>query len=285
MELEFIKLHSCGSDHILIDGLKHDALAEEELPGLAAQITSRHFGVGAESLLVVQRGGRETLQLLAFDPAGNPAAPNPLAVRCASRYAFDAGLVHGDLFAVEANQERQSVEIVDSRNIMVVSGPPWRTDRSEQLLERPGEKYLQRLTLGKWEFNCTPLHLRMDHLVVFPPSDDWDTAEMGREMELQGVLGPGACLETVKVFSREAALLRVWESGRGEPLASEYAACAAAVAAAVNGLTDREVQVHLQGGNLLVQWSERDNLLRCSGPADYVFMGTYYYEEGEVDED
>jgi len=67
-------------------------------------------------------------------------------------------------------------------------------------------------------------------------------------------------------------------------LASEPSACAGAAAGVLNGLTDREVKVLLEGGNLLIDWAEEDGCFYVSGPADYVFMGTYYYEEGDLDE-
>ena len=57
------------------------------------------------------------------------------------------------------------------------------------------------------------------------------------------------------------------------------------VASVLNGFTDREVLVHLEGGNLLIQWSGEDNRLYATGPADYVFTGTYYFEEGNSHED
>ena len=84
------------------------------------------------------------------------------------------------------------------------------------------------------------------------------------------------------VLSREEITVRTWIRSQGELLSSEFGAGAAVVASVLNGFTDRDVQVHLSGGNLLIQWSEEDNRLYCSGPADYVFTGTYYYEEGEI---
>jgi diaminopimelate epimerase len=92
-------------------------------------------------------------------------------------------------------------------------------------------------------------------------------------------------LVSVRTISRVEASMRAGQVGRGVLLASEGAACAAAVAAVLNGFGDRQTLIHLEGGNLFMDWSEADNLLYASGPADYVFLGTYYYEEGEDDEE
>ena len=78
---------------------------------------------------------------------------------------------------------------------------------------------------------------------------------------------------------REEIRLRVWE-GTEEPVPDECAcAGAAVVASVVNGFTDREVFVHLKGGDIFLQWEESDNHLWVTGPATYVFTGTYDFEE------
>ena len=66
--------------------------------------------------------------------------------------------------------------------------------------------------------------------------------------------------------------MKVWERGSGPTLACGTGACASAVAAVLNGKAEREVIVHLPGGDLLIQW-EADNRVYMTGPAAYVFKG------------
>ena len=67
--------------------------------------------------------------------------------------------------------------------------------------------------------------------------------------------------------------MRVWERGAGETLACGTGACASAVAAVLNGYTSRKVKVHLLGGDLSIEWNEKDNHVYMTGPATTVFDG------------
>ena len=67
--------------------------------------------------------------------------------------------------------------------------------------------------------------------------------------------------------------MRVWERGAGETLACGTGACATAVASILNGYTSREVTVKLLGGDLKIEWNEKDNHVYMTGPATTVFEG------------
>lgn len=67
--------------------------------------------------------------------------------------------------------------------------------------------------------------------------------------------------------------MRVWERGSGETLACGTGACAAAVAAILNDLADREVTIHLLGGDLDIRWDAETNHVFMKGPATTVFDG------------
>ena len=67
--------------------------------------------------------------------------------------------------------------------------------------------------------------------------------------------------------------MRVWERGSGETLACGTGACAATVAAVLNGLCERKVLVHLAGGDLEIEWDEKDGCVYMTGPAVTVFEG------------
>ena len=82
-------------------------------------------------------------------------------------------------------------------------------------------------------------------------------------------------MEFVQVLDRSNLAVRFWERGVGKTLASGTGGCAAVVAACLNGVSDRAVQVHTSGGILQVDWQE-DNQLALTGPARIVCEGRYY---------
>jgi diaminopimelate epimerase len=210
---------------------------------------------------------------------------DPMAVRCAARYAFDSGLLGEESAALESGDGSVAVEILDAHNITVPSGPPGYWDAAGSLRERPGETFTRTLRIGEREHNYTPVAVRGVQAVFFPAGAPLELERFGPAVEEAGLFAAGTQLVFARTISREEASVRAWQVGRGELLASEGSACAGAVAAVLNGFADRQMLVHLEGGNLFMEWSEDDNLVYASGPADYVFLGTYYYDEGEADEE
>jgi len=208
-----------------------------------------------------------------------------LPLRCLSRYAFDAGLVNEESFRVESGDACVSVEILDSHNIMTTAPGPRYPGGTQVLRERAVEDYTRTLKLGARELRCTPLDVQGPQVVVFAQDYGLAFPALAAQLDSSGSFPPETCYSLARVISRESLSLRAWKRGEGEMLACEPAACAGAAAAVLSGLTDRGVKVLLEGGNLLVDWAEGDECFYVSGPADYVFMGTYYYEEGDLDDE
>ncbi len=284
MDIEFLKLQACGNDYLVVDTFKNTILKPQALPDLAVQILSRRFGVGAVGLLLIIQGQTEKLRMLLYDAYGEEVSTDGLALRCLSRYAFDAGLVNGESFQVEAGAGSVPVEVLDSLNVMIESGPPRYWEEERILTERPGESFRRSLKLGNREIGYIPLFIDSPHAVIFARDYGLDYTDLVESLEETAGFPEGTYISMVRVISREALSLRTWQTERGEVLSSESAAYAAVVASVLGGFTDREVQVHLEGGNLFVDWSDRDNRFYASGPAEYIFMGTYYYEEADVEQ-
>ena len=87
-------------------------------------------------------------------------------------------------------------------------------------------------------------------------------------------------VEFVRLINKEEIQVRIWKRGVGESLSCVACASATVVAAAINGFSDREVMVHLKGGDLFIQWNEKNNHIFVTSSAFYVFSGSYYFEEG-----
>jgi diaminopimelate epimerase len=285
MEIGFLKLQCCGGDYILIDTFKNAQAVGEHLPDLAAQITSRRFGVGAEGLALILPGERLKLRLACYDPAGRLTAADPMAVRCVARYAFDSGLTDGEAFSLETPESSIPVEVLDAHNITVPFGPPAYWEGQTALRERSAETFTRTARLGDRELNFTPVRLGSPYAVFFPIGTPLEVPALCTEIEQAGAFAAGVDLVFARLLSREEISLRAWRVGSGELLASDGTAGAALVAAVLNGFGERQGLVHLESGNLFVEWSESDNLVYASGAAEYVFLGTYYYEEGEPDEE
>jgi diaminopimelate epimerase len=105
---------------------------------------------------------------------------------------------------------------------------------------------------------------------------DW--RRLGRLIESHTRFPERTNVEFIRVVSRERIEVRIWERGVGETLSSGTGSSAAAVAACVNGLTDRRVTVETPGGGLEVEWRDVDGEVVLTGEAEVVYRGEWLKE-------
>lgn len=115
--------------------------------------------------------------------------------------------------------------------------------------------------------------------------DAHDLARFGPLLENHPIFPERANISLAHVVSRDHIVLKVWERGVGLTQACGTAACAALVAAARRGLTDRKARVTLPGGDLVVEWRESDDHVMMTGPVELEFEGAFdaeLFEDGEA---
>jgi diaminopimelate epimerase len=105
--------------------------------------------------------------------------------------------------------------------------------------------------------------------------DAYDLGKIGPLLENHPMFPKRANISLARVVSREHMIVRTWERGAGLTKACGSAACAAAVAAARLGRTGRTVTVTLPGGDLLIEWRERDDHVLMTGPVEYEYEGRF----------
>ena len=103
----------------------------------------------------------------------------------------------------------------------------------------------------------------------------YDLGKIGPLLEHHPIFPERANISLAQVRSREHIVLRTWERGAGLTKACGSAACAAAVAAARLRRTGRKVTVTLPGGDLLIEWRERDDHVLMTGPVAYEYEGRF----------
>lgn len=105
--------------------------------------------------------------------------------------------------------------------------------------------------------------------------DAYDLAKFGPLLENHPIFPERANITLAHVISREHVQIRTWERGAGLTRACGSAACATAVSAARTKRTGRTVTVTLPGGNLLIEWRERDDHVLMTGPVEHEFTGRF----------
>ena len=132
------------------------------------------------------------------------------------------------------------------------------------------------LTVDGKEYRVSCVSMGNPHVITYVDDEKAvDIEKIGPLFESNPVFPERTNTEFIRVADRKNIYMRVWERGTGETLACGTGACASAVATMLNGLCDRRVTVHLLGGDLFIEWDEKENVVYMTGPAVTVFTGDY----------
>ena len=102
-----------------------------------------------------------------------------------------------------------------------------------------------------------------------------DLARLGPLLENHPIFPERANITLAQIVSRDHIIIRTWERGAGLTKACGSAACAAAVSAARLRRTNRKVKVTLPGGDLTIDWREKDDHVLMTGPVQVEFEGRF----------
>jgi diaminopimelate epimerase len=277
--MNFIKLQATGNDFVLIDRRR---MRQRDWSALAKAMCRRHFGVGADGLLLILPSKVADFYMRMFNPDGSEAEACGNGLRCAARYATDNGLAKGPEIRIETPAGMKIARIKGSQSIQVAMGKPTLKPSSiPVIVNRKGIPEASPvidypLTIGKMKLKITCVSIGNPHAVCFleQPVSDFPLAEVGPRMEHHPMFTNRVNFEIVNVISRKKLKARVWERGAEETLSCGTGACAIAVAARLKKLTDNPVDITLPGGTLSVDWDGKGEV-SLSGPAEVVFQGEW----------
>jgi diaminopimelate epimerase len=281
MDVEFIKLHSCGRDFILLDTTKTEMPEELGWHSLSKAISHRHFGVGGFGFLVLGKRNEGPIGLKLLESEGIESEAGPDALLCGARYAFDAGLLGKENSQIHFMNGSFHVEMIDGRNVTVELGPPYRWRDGRELKETSNLDIDERIAIGKKDYTITPLEFFDVHSVTFDSESSINLPRLGRYLARLSVFPEKPTVELVRVYSRDEINVRIWSQAGREVYSSSAGDGAAVVAAVIHGFTDREVLVHNRGGDIFVKWGESNNRIYVTSSVEYSFIGTYYWDAEE----
>lgn len=273
--MKFTKMQGIGNDFILINLIK--TKLSEDYSTLAKRVCDRHFGIGADGLILLLPSNFVELRARFFNPDGSEAEMCGNGMRCLAKYLYERKLVKRKEFKVETKAGIIIPKLILSDDqveaIEVDMGIP-QLKRIDIPMEGEGERVVdEELKIDDKKFKITALSLGNPHCLLFVERLDSSlVSEVGPQIENHPLFPQRTNVEFVQVLNKEEIELRVWERGVGETLACGSGACAAVVGCVLNDKTERKVKVHLRGGDLLVEWRDNDHLY-LTGEAREVFEG------------
>ncbi len=272
MLLKFTKMQGLGNDFVVIDAVSQSvALTSEQVRFIA----DRHFGVGCDQLLLVERARSSGVDFSyrIYNADGGEVEQCGNGARCFMRFVRDAGLTDKNELVVETRCGIIRPRMEPDGQVTVDMGVPrTRPDEVPFIAEHEALSYPvlvdgQQIELGVVSMGNPHAVLRVDDVERAP------VAVLGPKIEAHERFPNRVNAGFMQIVDRTHVRLRVFERGVGETLACGSGACAAVVVGRLQGLLDDKVDVELPGGRLLINWRGNGTEVRMTGPAARVFEG------------
>jgi diaminopimelate epimerase len=272
MRLRFAKMHGQGNDFVVVDGVRQRVALT---PRQVSRLADRHFGVGFDQLLLVERPGSPAndFRYRIFNADGGEVEQCGNGARCFARFVREEGLTGKDEIRVETARGVIVPRIGAGGTITVDMGPP-RFEPREIPFLAPERRPTYVLDVDATPVEVSVLSMGNPHAVqLVQDVDAAPVATEGPRIERHPAFPERVNAGYMQVVDRGRIRLRVWERGAGETLACGTGACAAVVAGIERGLLDREVRVATRGGELVIGWPAPGGAVMMSGDAVRVFDG------------
>ncbi|KQV82796.1 diaminopimelate epimerase [Rhizobacter sp. Root1221] len=280
MRLPFTKMHGAGNDFVVLDATRTPL---DLTPAQLRHLGNRHFGVGADQILVVENTttpGMDYRYRIFNGGSGEEVEQCGNGSRCFVRYVVDKGLTDKTTIRVETMNTQLELKLQPDGRVTVDMGAPV---FEPARIPFNGAGLLPRHVAG---FDLWPLDVNGEtveiavvsmgnpHAVqVVPDVDRAPVAIQGPAIEGHTRFPRRVNAGFLQVVDRSYVRLRVYERGAGETLACGTGACAAVVAGIRQWLLDPVVHVETRGGPLTIEWQGGESPVLMTGPAVTVYEG------------
>ena len=271
--LEFTKMQGAGNDFIVLDGIR-DRLPP--LEPIAARLCDRHFGIGADQLLVVRPSRTADFRMQIYNADGSQVEMCANGIRACFLYLREHGHSRADQIRVETLAGIVTPRAAGPGRVTVEMGRPvFEPEKIPTTLGGGRGPVLDALLDVDGEvLRVSSVSMGNPHAVLFVEDPERAPVErLGPRIEHHPAFPNRVNVEFASPVGRRRIRQRTWERGTGETLACGSGACAVAVVSMLRGLVERTVAVELRGGELEIAWPDDDAHVSMTGPAAEVFTG------------
>ena len=266
--LAFTKMHGLGNDFVVFDARRQPVrLSDAQVRAIA----DRKTGVGCDQLIVVgaAKNGSAAAYMTIRNADGGEVEACGNATRCvASVLMAETGL---DRVGIETVVGHLDVTTAGAGRYSVDFGPARLGWQEIPLAEERDTLHLG-ISVGPLS-DPVAVNVGNPHAVfIVDDAEAIDLETHGPVVERHPLFPERINVEAIQVLSRDRIRMRVWERGVGITRACGTGACAALIAAARRGLTERRAEVILDGGPLDIAWRDDDHVI-MTGPVAVSFTG------------
>ena len=271
--IHFTKMHGAGNDYIYVNTLI-DMIPDPIKASI--EWSKPHFGIGSDGLVLIGRpseSGVADFSMHIYNADGSEAMMCGNASRCIGKYLYEKGFIKNRRIKLEtlSGVKVLNLHLNDENKVGSVT-----VDMLEPITEMPEQFTGKHPSLSSIPGADKGVFVSMGnpHYVIFVDDiSDINIAEYGKILERDQAFPQRCNIEFAQLVGKDKLRTRVWERGSGITMACGTGACATATAAIILGLTDRKVDIIMDGGTLNIEWNKDDGHIYMTGPAEFVFEG------------
>ena len=279
--MHFTKMHGIGNDYVYVDCTKEQVKDPE---AVAKYVSDRHFGIGSDGLILIKPSDIADFEMDMYNADGSRGKMCGNGIRCVGKYVYDHGLTDKTTVKIATGSgiktlvltvENSKVALVRVNMGEAILNPD---DIPVRLSDESGKSAVDTiLNVDGTDYRVTCVSMGNPHCITFMESQDdvenLAIEKIGPKFENHEVFPDRVNTEFVYAQDEHNIRMRVWERGSGETWACGTGACATAVAAILCGKAQSPVTIHLNGGDLFIEWNQEENIVFMTGPATEVFEG------------
>ena len=276
LELNFVKMQTCGNDYIYFEDMDGLITCPESL---AINFVDRHYGIGGDGIVLIEKSEIADAKMRIFNQDGSEGLIAGNAIRCVAKYLYEKGIVQSESMKIETMSGIKNVTVFSFGG--VVTSASVDLGKAELAGDKipsvwSGDKIVgQPMEIDGKEYRVTLVNLGNPHCVVFAAKvDSVPVEELGRKIENSKYFPQRTNVEFVRVVNESTIKMRVWERGNGETWSCGTGAAAAAVACVLGGYCkqDTDITVKLKGGDLIVRY-HGDGSVTLTGNVEKIYEG------------
>lgn len=271
--INFTKMQGTGNDFVVIEDFEGNYT---DLEGLALKLCDRHFGIGADGILVVRRSNIADIQMVIINADGSYASMCGNGIRCFAKYVWEKKYVQGENIKIETGDGVKLANICVKDGIaesVSINMGKYNFNPISIPALAESEIINRKIEANHKEYYITSMFMGVPHTIVFGKHEDYEVEE-GKFIENHSLFPEKTNVNFCEVLGKNMIRVKTWERGAGPTLACGTGSCASVVAASRLGYIEGKVTVQVPGGILTVEIVKDEVLME--GPAEITFEGHFF---------
>jgi len=274
--MDFTKMEAAGNDFIVFNGIKYNI---EDYSKLALKACDRHFGFGADGILVCENSNIADIKMIYYNSDGSRGEMCGNGIRCFSKYVYEEGLVKKETFTVDTLAGIKNVNLEVGNNevktVKVNMGRPIFDTKAIPVNIHKDKVIEETIEIDGQEIIFSSVLVGVPHTIIFVDNiKHIDINELGRKIETHPLFPTKTNVNFIEVIDRNNINIYTWERGAGRTLGCGTGSCASVVIGKLIGKLGSIVHVNTEGGRLDINL-EKDWEIYMTGGANRICDGIF----------